>query len=108
MDVLPLLTRSAVIAAINEFDRLGRGRFLSKYGIRDATTHLLLYRGHEYDAKAIVSVAHRFLPSVCGPLTRADRSVDGKRVTLPRRAIDRPSQKALQWHIKNSRARKAL
>jgi 5-methylcytosine-specific restriction protein A len=56
------LTESAVAAAIEEFDRLGRTAFLRKYGFGMARGYLLLRNGRTYDSKAIAGVAHRFLP----------------------------------------------
>jgi 5-methylcytosine-specific restriction protein A len=50
--------RNAVIAAIDECDRLGGDAFLKKYGFRPATKYKLRYQGRFYDSKAIVGVAH--------------------------------------------------
>lgn len=58
---LPDLTSpSAVLAAIKEFDRLGREKFLESYGFAPAREYLLLFEGREYDSKAIAGVAHKY------------------------------------------------
>jgi hypothetical protein len=56
------ITREAVLAAIAEYDRLGQDEFLSKYGFDRARSYLLIHDGKAYDSKAIVGVAHGFLP----------------------------------------------
>jgi 5-methylcytosine-specific restriction protein A len=57
------ITRAAVLEAIAECDRLGRDEFLAKYGFDRARSYLLIHGGKAYDSKAIVGVAHRFLPA---------------------------------------------
>ncbi|WP_239146417.1 HNH endonuclease [Streptomyces sp. SID10815] len=47
-----------VIAAAEEFRRLGRDDFLLKYRFRRATSYELVLEGLRYDSKAIVGVAH--------------------------------------------------
>jgi hypothetical protein len=47
------LTRPAVLAAIEEHDRLGREDFLHRYGFGPARDYRLLFDGREYDSKAI-------------------------------------------------------
>jgi 5-methylcytosine-specific restriction protein A len=44
------ITSEAVLAAIAEFDRLGREEFLSQYGFKHATRYVSVHRGGEYDA----------------------------------------------------------
>jgi 5-methylcytosine-specific restriction enzyme A len=56
------ITREAVLAAIAEYDRLGQDEFLSRYGFDRARSYLLVHDGKAYDSKAIVGVAHGFLP----------------------------------------------
>ncbi|MFC5480568.1 HNH endonuclease [Massilia suwonensis] len=53
-----LTSRDAVKAAIAECDELGREQFLAKYGYRYARTYALMYKGREYDSKAIAGVAY--------------------------------------------------
>lgn len=56
------LTKEAVLAAMQEFDELGRAAFLDRYGFRKAKTYQVIHEGRRYDSKAIVAVAHRHLP----------------------------------------------
>jgi hypothetical protein len=76
------LTRPAVLAAIEEHDRLGREEFLRNYGFGPAQDYRLLFNGREYDSKAIAGVAHRFTAPRAQPLTAADFS--GGRSTVKR------------------------
>lgn len=52
--------RDDVLAAIAEFDDLGRTQFLAKYGFGPARQYVVLHKGQEYDSKALVGAAHRF------------------------------------------------
>jgi 5-methylcytosine-specific restriction protein A len=52
--------RDAVLAAVAEFDSLGRETFLNRYGFKPARTYFLEYDGREYDSKAIVGVAYGY------------------------------------------------
>jgi len=52
------VTRAGVLAAIAEFDRLGRNPFLRSTGFRPARSYFLDYGGQLYDSKAIVGYAH--------------------------------------------------
>jgi 5-methylcytosine-specific restriction protein A len=56
------ITREAVLAAIAEYDRLGQEEFLNRYGFDRARQYVLVHDGKRYDSKAIVGVAHGFLP----------------------------------------------
>lgn len=56
------LTRKAVLAAVAEFDRLGRDPFLKKYGFRPARGYFLEFNGNRYDSKAIAGAAYGYLP----------------------------------------------
>jgi hypothetical protein len=56
------ITREAILAAIAEYDRLGQDEFLSRHGFDRARSYLLIHDGKAYDSKAIVGVAHGFLP----------------------------------------------
>ncbi len=55
-----LTSKIAVSKAIEEFDSLGRDRFLEKYGFGRARAYFLVHRGRHYDSKAIVGAAHGF------------------------------------------------
>lgn len=52
-----LTSRDAVVAAIAEFDQLGRDAFLAKYGYKRARQYRLVHEAREYDSKAIAGVA---------------------------------------------------
>jgi hypothetical protein len=60
-----------VVAAIKEFEEIGREEFLSKYGFGHAREYFIEYKGTRYDCKAILVAAyyHQFEP---------DLLVDGK------------------------------
>ncbi|MGW5678913.1 HNH endonuclease [Streptomyces sp. NPDC003860] len=51
-----------VLAAVDEFDRIGRDAFLTKYGFKPSRTYLLVVGGRRYDSKAVVGAAHGHLP----------------------------------------------
>jgi 5-methylcytosine-specific restriction protein A len=56
------LTQREIHQAVAEYDRLGRDRFLEKYGFGPARSYLLVVDGKTYDSKAIVGAAHGYLP----------------------------------------------
>ncbi len=57
----------AVVAALDEFDRLGRETFLQKYGFGPARRYLVRRGPRRYDSKAIAAAAHAIeLPGVPG------------------------------------------
>lgn len=51
------LTRTAVLAAIDEFDRVGREEFLRSAGFSHARSYYVTHDGRLYDAKAIAGYA---------------------------------------------------
>lgn len=55
------ITAEAIVAACNEFDELGKTKFLKKYGFKASRTYELLRDGKYYDSKAIVGAAHGYL-----------------------------------------------
>lgn len=57
------LTVEAVQRAVAEYDQVGRDEFLKTYGFKPAKGYVLLVDGRAYDSKAIVGVAHKYLPS---------------------------------------------
>jgi 5-methylcytosine-specific restriction enzyme A len=59
-----------VLAAVAEFDRVGRRAFLKQHGFGAAREYFLDYAGELYDSKAIIGVAHGF--STGGPLRPQD------------------------------------
>ena len=58
----------SVLAAIHEFDELGREAFLKKYGFGRAREFFLVWQGNRYDSKAVVGAAHGFEFPLLGPL----------------------------------------
>lgn len=56
------ITREAVLKAIEEYDALGQPAFLHRYSFDRARQYVLVHDGKRYDSKAIVGVAHGFLP----------------------------------------------
>lgn len=69
MSLANLTSPDAVLAAIEECDRVGREEFLRMYGFRPARLYLLVYDGRQYDSKAIAGVAHGYQFRHLGPLT---------------------------------------
>lgn len=53
-----LTSADAVKQAIAECDKLGREKFLEKYGYKYARKYPLIFNGKEYDSKAIAGVAY--------------------------------------------------
>ncbi|TMR94757.1 HNH endonuclease [Nonomuraea basaltis] len=77
------LRREMILAAIAEYDTMGRDAFLDTYGYGPARGYFLVHEGRRYDSKAIVGVAHR---GVTGrPLLPEEFS--GGRDTVARRLI---------------------
>ena len=62
------VTRTSVLQAIEEYDELGRTEFLNQHGFGKARTTWLIHRGHRYDSKAIVGVAHGYARPDLGQL----------------------------------------
>jgi len=67
------ITRDAVLKAIDDYDALGQAEFLDTYGFRPARSYVLVHNGRHYDSKAIVGVAHGYLPGR-QPLTTSEFS----------------------------------
>ncbi|HXL95414.1 MAG TPA: HNH endonuclease signature motif containing protein [Streptosporangiaceae bacterium] len=55
------LTQREILQAVAEYNRIGRDRFLEKYGFGPARSYLLVVGGKTYDSKAIVGAAHGHL-----------------------------------------------
>lgn len=75
------ITRTAILAAVAEYDELGQDEFLRKYGFDRARAYLLIHNGKSYDSKAIVGVAHGFLP---GERALTARDFSGGEATVGR------------------------
>lgn len=56
------VTRAAVEEALAECGRLGRHEFLGRYGFRPASSYFIRWEGQDYDSKAVLAVAHGFMP----------------------------------------------
>lgn len=54
-----ITSRSAVLGAIREYDRLGKDKFLATYGYQNSRGFFLKFKGKEYASKAIIGVAHK-------------------------------------------------
>ncbi len=70
---LNVITRDAVLKAMEDYDALGQSEFLDIYGFHPARSYVLVHNGKRYDSKAIVGVAHGYLPGK-EPLTASDFS----------------------------------
>lgn len=55
------ITKSAVEAALDEYDNLGGEAFLATYGFAEAKRYWLLRNGKRYPSKAIAGVAHKYV-----------------------------------------------
>ena len=62
------ITRQSVLESIQEFDRIGREKFLKLYGFGTAKEYWLVHEGRKYDSKAIIGVAHKYARPDLGPL----------------------------------------
>ena len=67
---LALLSRQAVLTALDEFERLGRSAFLERYGFGEARDYFVVHPVSKglCDSKAIVGVAHGIQFPADGPL----------------------------------------
>src|ERR1700733_15008222 len=51
-------SRDAVLAAIAEFDEIGREAFLDKYGFGPSREYVVVENGRQYDSKALLGAAY--------------------------------------------------
>jgi 5-methylcytosine-specific restriction protein A len=79
-------SKEAILAAVYEFDRLGKERFLEKHGYGDAVSYFLVVNGKRYPSEAIVGVAHGYQFPDEGPLQSSDFS--GGRETVQKKLED--------------------
>ena len=70
----------SVESAVEEFDRLGRQKFLEKHGFGQAINYFLRPDGRLYDSKAICGVAYGKENPADGPLKRWQFSAGEKTV----------------------------
>lgn len=82
MPLSDLTERSAVLAALREFDELGQDAFLAKYKYAPATRYRLAHDGKSYDSKAIVGAAFSYQFPERGPL-RSDEFSGGEATVVP-------------------------
>lgn len=54
------IKKADILAAIEEYDRLGQEEFLRRYNFGQAAKFRVVYQGKFYDSKAIAGVAHGF------------------------------------------------
>jgi hypothetical protein len=72
MSLSELTDPQAVLRAIAEFDEIGRGDFLAKYGFKEARHYFVVHDGKRYDSKAIAGAAHGFQFPAEGALKAAE------------------------------------
>lgn len=82
---LGTITREGVLAAMAEFDELGREAFLKKYGFGRSARFVLKYRRRSYDSKALVGVAYGYTHGVAA---LSSREFSGGAATV-QRVLDR-------------------
>lgn len=68
------IDRSAVLRAIEEFDRLGRDAFLQQHRFGRSQSYFLRHGAKLYDSKAIIGVAHGYSGEDRGSLPAAQFS----------------------------------
>lgn len=51
------VTRTHVLAAINEYDEVGQDEFLVRYGFAPLREYVLRHADHSYDSKAVLGAA---------------------------------------------------
>jgi len=83
MALSDIQSRKAILAAIEESNRLGREAFLEKHGFGRARRYFLDCDGQLYDSKAIVGVAHGYEFPSEGPLESSEFS-GGKATVKPK------------------------
>jgi hypothetical protein len=74
MALSELSSRDAVLAAIKEFDNLGREAFLKKHGFGPARQFFVEHGSQRYDSKAIAGVAYGYQFPDRGPLKPSEFS----------------------------------
>jgi hypothetical protein len=77
-----LTNRDAVLAAIKEFDDVGREQFLKTHGFGPARSFFISYLDRKYDSKAIAGVAHGYQFPELGPL-QPDQFSGGEETVRP-------------------------
>jgi len=67
-------SREAVLAAIAEFDEIGREAFLARYGFGSSREYVVVENGQEYDSKALLGAAYGHQFQGAEPLRSQDFS----------------------------------
>ncbi len=67
-------SRDAVLAAIAEFDEIGRDAFLARYGFGPSREYVMVENGQEYDSKALLGAAYSHQFQGAEPLRPRDFS----------------------------------
>jgi MoxR-like ATPase len=107
MSLAMLTSPEAVLAAIREFDEVGRDAFLRKYGFGPSKSFFLEHDGRFYDSKALAGAAVGFEHPDRGPLTSAEFS-GGEATVKPKMeelgfqivsAVDRPEGESRMWWV---------
>ncbi|HEY0186872.1 MAG TPA: hypothetical protein VGC67_05240 [Cellulomonas sp.] len=78
MATFSAVTRQHVLQAIAEYDDRGADGFLGVYGFRPDPSVTFHHEGTEYDAQAVLGVAHRY---ATGRVAMAEDFADGKVAT---------------------------
>lgn len=82
------VTREAVLAAIAEYDRVGREAFLQTLGASPSQRYVVVHDGVEYDAKPLIQFAWAHDHPDREPLAAGDFRGDRRTVAEPLRALD--------------------
>lgn len=86
-EIQQVTDRSAVEAAMDEFDRVGRTAFLRKYGFGPANQYFVKRDGQLYDSKALYGAAHQFQFPDDGAVRSRDFSGGERQVQGPLEAL---------------------
>ena len=77
------ITRAGVLAAMDEYQSLGRDVFLERYGFAPAVRYVIVQDGWRYPSKAIAGAAHGFDLPKSGAL-KPDQFSGGERTVVKR------------------------
>ena len=91
------ITRESVLAAIAEYNQLGKAQFLEKYGFHVAKRYFLVLPNQEFPSKAIAGVAHKYVKAGNRALTSGE--FNGGISTVVRKLEE------LGFHIKDKQNR---
>ncbi|MFD9962615.1 YDG/SRA domain-containing protein [Amycolatopsis sp. NPDC058986] len=75
------IDRQHVLAAIAEYDELGRDEFLAKYGFGRSVRYVVVHEDKDYDSKALVGAAHGY---ATGQALRASEFSGGVQTVVAR------------------------